>query len=61
MATPVTGLENFLAMDQEFVEATEATQNDEAKRSILLPKKVSLADTFLRKKQLVRHGSLSKI
>lgn len=52
-AIELTGLEGILQLDQPFVEATKATEDDEARHSVRESTKSSHRDSVIEKRHLV--------
>jgi hypothetical protein len=57
-AMELTGLEGILQLDQPFVEATKATEDDEARRSVWESTKSSHEDLAIEKRHLVGDCSI---
>ena len=56
-AMELTGLEGVLQLDQQFVEATKATEDDEARRNVQKSNESSHEDLIVEKRYLVGDSS----
>jgi len=59
-ATQSTGLEGYLKLDIDFVEATKATEEDEAKRSVQISSDSRYRALLFERRHLVS-GKLTRI